>query len=136
MRIDKDFLGEEPYLHDACFLGFHYDVTNRELQLELTDYYQEKKFSMRFVEVELFEMQSCGFWSSTDRVYCWEIGQDEDVFAGSLFRKTDGEPSFQESEDAVESVLPLISGDTLTVMSKYIDFEEQPYPLQKEENSV
>lgn len=135
MRIDKHFLGKEPSLHDACFSGFHYDVANRELQLEMIDYYQEKKFSIRFLEVKLFEMQSCEFWSSTDRVYCWEIGKDkdDDVFASSLFRKTGSVASLQDTGDMVESVLPLISGDTLTVVSKYIDFEEQPYPLQKED---
>lgn len=140
MRIDKNFLEEEPRLHDTCFSGFHYDTASREIQVELTDCFQKKRFFLRFLDVELFEMQSCEFWSPADRVYGWEIikNKDDGIFACSLFRKPckeePQEPSFQNLDDMVESVLSLVSGDSLSVVSRAIDFKELPYVSEEENN--
>lgn len=142
MRIDKNFSEKEiAHVHDACFTGFRYNPAKREIQMKMINYCFEKKFFIRFIDVQMFEMQSCEFWAPIERAYYWECVKDisGDTFASSLFRhggESSSEHVIHTLGDNVESVLSLISGDTLTVVSKYIDFEEQPYPLQKEGNSV
>ncbi len=137
MRADKDFFEEEIcYLHDACFTGFSYDAEKKEIRLDMILPHLHQRFFIRFLNVQLFEMQSCAFWGPSSNVYFWglEKGENDNRFANSLFWRLYKEKpasSFQVVEGMIESVLYLTSGDTLTVVCEGIDVEEKEEISQK-----
>ena len=137
MRIDKNYLNEEiAHIHDAHFTGFYYDVAAQTINMKLAEDYTGKSYSVFFSDVQLFEMQSCEFWAPADRVYYWENvrGESDNTFASSLFRGCVSQPF--DLEENVESVLSLVSGDTLTVVSRFIDFEDEFKDFQRRKHAV
>ena len=134
MKIDKTTTAEEisrMNVVDACFSGFHYDSESHEIKFELTEEYQKKKFCFRFVNVVLFEMQSCAFWGASPHVYFWEHQHDteDNTFVCSLFRKE--ESGFQVPDGYLESVLSMTSGDSLTLVCESVDFTEKSYAVDR-----
>ena len=93
--------------------------------------YQKKKFCFRFVNVVLFEMQSCAFWGASPHVYFWEHQHDteDNTFVCSLFRKE--ESGFQVPDGYLESVLSMTSGDSLTIVCESVDFTEKSYAVDR-----
>lgn len=141
MRIDyknKNLINsKETHLHDAEFLGFSYDFENNFIRFEMVEYDFKKKFKLTFHNVFGFKMSSCDFWGKCLRVDCWyaddenglihELNRLKEEKRGKLVDGSLG-PAFSRM-DEVESILQvtisIISGDLLTIVCEYIDFEEE-----------
>ncbi len=130
MRIDKNIMGSPPFqFHDDCFRGFAYDTEKEELQVMLTKSANNGDLILRFVNTQIFEMQSCVFWGNSDYIYGWHLASEETriIFASGLFWQENNKLSkspLSLSADVIESTLSLTSGDALTVVNREVYIAE------------
>lgn len=126
---NKNSIQQKIYVHDAIFNGFNYEYEKNLITFEAVECYYKKKFNFRFCNVFGFEMQACDSWCKGSNIIDWELG---DLYGNKLTEKLShwkvNEKYFgsrlENIDKVVESIITLSSGDTLTIVCEYIDFEE------------
>lgn len=133
MRIDysnKEVIdSKDIYVHDAVFTGFNYDYENNIIEFEAIEYYYKKHFKFKFCNVLGFEMLSCDFWGHSPHINVWYISDTNDLSTKmkDIQREKKWELRLEDTSKWVESIIAFISGDTLTIVCEYIEFEEHEY---------
>ncbi len=133
MRIDYSNKGiidsKDIYVHDAVFTGFNYDYENNIIEFEAIEYYYKKHFKFKFCNVLGFEMLSCDFWGRSPHINVWYTSDTNDLSTKmkDIQREKKWELRLKDTNKWVESIISFISGDTLTIVCEYIEFEENEY---------
>ena len=133
MRIDysnKEVIdSKDIYVHDAVFTGFNYDYENNIIEFEVIEYYYKKHFKFKFGNVFGFEMLSCDFWGHSPHINVWYTSDTNDLSTKmkDIQREKKWELRLKDTNKWVESIISFISGDTLTIVCEYIEFEENEY---------
>ena len=141
MRIDyknKNLINSgATHLHDAEFLGFSYDYENNFIQIEMIEYDSNKEFKLTFHNVFGFKMSSCDFWGKSLRVDCWYMDDENGLILelNQLKEEKRGKGAdgvmlpavsrMDEVEFPLQIKISIISGDLLTIVCEYVDFEER-----------
>ncbi len=140
MRIDyknRDVINSgQIHLHDAEFLGFNYDFDNNIIRFKMTEHDYQKKLKLTFHNVFGFKMSSCDFWGKSLRVDCWYTDDENGLIMelNQLKEEKRGKGAdgvilpavsrMDEVEFPLQIKISIISGDLLTIVCEYVDFEE------------
>ena len=137
MRIDYSNKGiidsKDIYVHDAVFTGFNYDYEKNIIEFEAIEYYYKKHFKFKFCNVLGFEMLSCDFWGRSLRILDWQSANFTKSEIVPKFLKLNNDDkniyncSRLKDNKYFETLFTFISGDTLTIVCEYIEFEENEY---------
>jgi len=132
-RIDyknKNTIRERIYAHDGIFTGFNYEYENNLIYFEIQRNFYGKNFKLLFNNVFGFEMQSCDFWSNSPHVFDLELGDSYgNKMTKMLLERHESEKKscsrLTKYDEAVEIIITLTSGDKLTLVCEYIEYEEK-----------
>ena len=124
MRIDsknKKIIDKEIYVHDSTFYGFLYDNDEKTLLLKLKNYYLQKTFKLKFVNILALNCEMCQFWSYTNGILGWET-VDEEQLKKQILEEQEG--NISELENYIETKFILETGDIITIVCEYVEFFE------------
>lgn len=124
MRIDsknKKIIDKEIYVHDSTFYGFLYDNDEKTLLLKLKNYYLQKTFKLKFVNILALNCEMCQFWSYTNGILGWETVDEEQLKKQILEEQKE---NILELENYIETKFILETGDIITIVCEYVEFFE------------
>lgn len=135
MRIDS-FNGhiinsEKIYVHDDILKQLHFDCYKSELVLViLTENDKQNEYFIKFRNILGFKMTSCDFWGRSPHILDFEyVVHEGRAMLPELDKIKESIPvnplcKLLTKTEYLECVLTLTSGDKLTVVCEYIDYEK------------
>lgn len=121
---------DELYIHDSVYEGFQYDYDERQVTLVCKNYYLNKTYNFKFLNVIFCKLQSCCFWGCNGfYIHHMELKDDADDLENLMSIK-DTKPDWYE-HSALDKGIKYIcveflinSGDTLLIICESIDLTE------------
>lgn len=130
--LNKKILEDEIYIHDSFFTGFCYDYLQKQIDLSCVNYFLNKKFFFKFQKVLSFDMQSCNFWGSDNRILWIELVEESSFMKGLVEQEEaiNGSLPFipsvlDNTEKLLEIKIQISSGDVLFIICELVEFQEE-----------
>ena len=132
MKIEytnRNLIDNELNIHDAIFKGFIYDDMEKILLLELENYYLNKKYKLQFYNVLILNCEMCQFWGKSPNILDWEVCDKNSLIQNMIKKQNENKESYKCSlvdikKSYLETIITLSSGDTITIVCEYIQFQE------------
>ncbi len=125
--VNKNDITDKVYIHDSFITQFIYSYEDRRIIVKLSNLYLKKNFTLTFDYVIYSEIQNCNFWGNGNLV----LGLDLFIHTPKLkmlINSKDNKKykSFElmENNQYIETAFILNSGNTITIICKEINFEE------------
>lgn len=127
---NKDIIdSRQIYIHDSTFIGCNYHYLNNQISFQTKNECCNKIFAFKFFNVFSFKMKSFEPWGESPYVLDWETIKDgDDYLLNEIVKEIDDNnydlTRLKDYNELVSSIITLSSGDTLTIVAEYIEFEE------------
>ncbi len=117
---------KEVYIHDNILEELCFNRTEKRLHLSvLKEEYNNKRFSIDFLNVIGFEMTSCDFWGSSPYILDFEyVEHNDNKIIPKLFEKKNNNDYpfclLKDQEKYIETIITFASGDQLIIACERI----------------
>ena len=133
MRIDhknKKIIDKKINIHDSIFEGFSYDEGEKILLLKLKNYCLNKIFKLQFCNILVMNCEMCQFWGQSPNILNWEVSDEEKLIKDIMKKQNNNKELYRYSivnteEAYIETIITLTSGDTISTVCEYIEFQEE-----------
>ena len=117
----------EVYIHDDILEDFYFNRMKKKLHLTILKErnFNNKRFSIDFLNVIGFEMTSCDFWGSSPHILDFEyVKKNNTTIIPKLFEKKNNNDYplclLNNREKYIETIITFTSGDQLIVACESI----------------
>ena len=133
MKIDfsnKEIIeSRDVNIHDFVIADLKYAPMKNELFCLFRNDYLRQYCDIKYYNVLFVDIQSCDFWGVSPHVLDWELGEE---YGNPLTKKVSElqkshhytTSRFKDYDKLVESILTFSSGNRISVLCEYIEYEK------------
>lgn len=125
---NKSDIREKIYIHDSVITQFIYCYDDKKIIVKLNNLYLKKAFTLTFDYVIYSEIQNCNFWGVGNLVLGLDLFIEKPKLTTLINSKENQKYESLElmnMNQYMETAFIFNSGDTITIICKEINFEEE-----------
>jgi len=132
INYENKYIINDIYVHDSIFEGFTYKEDEKEVLIEMRNYFLKKTFKIKFCNTIVLNCEMCQFWGRSDNILNWEIDNVQSFLKDVIKKQKENEKLYEFSllskgKKYIESRFIQSSGDVITIVCEYIEFQEEEF---------